>query len=1225
MGAGRDDEDHHRGEPPPTEVDPDVTLDDLREVAARIPTPRRLLDRYELGALIGEGGMGEVRECRDVVLHRSVALKTVRRDRTALQLEARFVREACVQAQLEHPGVVPVYEVGRDGEGSAFFTMRKVEGITLERIIERKRAGDPASDDRFSRHRLLSAFAKICLTLDYAHANGVLHRDLKPANVMFGDFGEVYLLDWGIAKLTLEDAAGPLSVRGGVTAAQLATTMVGTALGTPAYMAPEQFAGRPIDARADVFSLGAVLFEILTLEPLLMEATLRARSAGGVPLWDARPSARAPERQVPPEFDRICVRATATAPEKRYASARELHDAIEAYLGGERDLELRQRLAATHIARAEDARVTDPDLALREVNRALALAPEEPRGLALLVDLLKATPASAEQAFQHVVSEGIARLRRAQPLGALLFVAPWLTVYPLVAALRGISDLKVALVPVAAWLSAGIAILIDHRRGSQERVVYPTVLIWTAVALTSLLLGPIFIVPALAVTVVANLVLVATRELRLVNTVLGCVAVAVPTAAASLGFHDVYHFDTENAFRITGIFATFRQGILCVSLGLVDVLMIVSTAIFAGKFRDQIDRARSENALFAWQLSKLLPAAASRTTGEPSAPELPVRVASDGAPHVHDTEVDGRPVSSRRGPPPSGNAHAPGVRGLLDVDGPRYVARAKLADDGITLLHECEDRLVGRLVAMKRLRPELHGRGELEPKLTGEALLQARLDHPGIPPVYDLGRDAHGPWFTTKVVRGSSFAEVLRTEGTSEQARQRHLAAFAQVCLTLDFAHQRGIVHRALEPDAVRLGEFGEVYVVGWDRAQAPSVVGIPIGASAAGEPVPRSAGYTAPEAAAGAHFDARADVFALGAILYEIIARQPLFGGDDPFAVVLGKYDARPSALGLAQQISPDLDGICARATAYDPDDRYPSARELHDAVEAFLGHDRDDVMRHALATERLAKATKSAERALRDNDEASRIDALREVGRALALAPDRGPALQLLERLLRTAPTPLPAMVVQELQAESWTMVRRATPVTTVTYVIAWTVIFPAIAVFAGVRDWSAVLAVVTAWVVAAVVLYMQGTRTSASRLPWSAVTGLSAVGLTSLVLGPNIIVPSAVVAMTLGYILNGKAEWRRTIVILACAAVVVPALLAWTHVLHIYDLGSPTPMGTFVLNGAIFHPPGKLLPVLIILNVAAVLVAAAYAARFRDMLERIEADNRAKVLALARLVAS
>jgi eukaryotic-like serine/threonine-protein kinase len=1186
----------------------------------------RLTDRYELGPTIGEGGMGEIRECRDLVLDRSVALKSVRRDRHALELEARFVREACVQAQLEHPCIVPVYEVGRGDDGVSFFTMRRVEGITLEDVLRRRRAGDRAIEESFTRHRLLTAFAQICLALDSAHASGVLHRDLKPANVMFGDFGEVYLLDWGVAKLTGDDATGAaLSSPVAAHLPQPDQTLVGAALGTPAYMAPEQFAVRPLDARADVFALGAVLFEILTLVPLLDDDAMAARTRGGHATWDARPSVRAPSREVPPEFDRICVRATAESPEKRYASARELHDALDAYLGGERDLELRRRLARAHLAQAELAQRNDPDGALLEVNRALALDPDDPRALALLVELLRATPAAAAKARQDVVSEGIERLRRAQPLGALLFVAPWVTIYPLVIALRGVRDPWLAAVPVVAWALAGLTILIDWRQGTQERVVYPTVTIMMAIATTSLLFGPLFLMPGLAVTSIANMVLISARRLRVISVALACAAVAIPTAAAWLGIHDVYHFENETTFTITGLFTTFRPRNLSVLLVTCDLIMLVSAAVFAGTFREQIDRARSENALFAWQLSQLLPAAASEVPlpSGATAPDQARPTVPDAIERILDTAIDAQPrgnysAGTALTTTPAGDPAAPGARGL-DLDGPRYVDLGPLTEDATAVVSECHDRLIGRDVAMKRLRPELCGRADLEPRFSREALLQARLDHPRIPAVYDLGRDEHGPWFSTKLVRGTPLTGLLR-EPPSAHERQRRLAAFAQVCLTLDFAHNRGVVHRALEPASILLGEFGEVYVVGWGRAKASIAEGA---LADVVDLASRAASYTAPEQTAGDAVDARADVFALGTILYEIITGQPLFGGDHRFSVVLGKYDARPSALGLAQAVSSELDDICAKATAYDAADRHASARELHDALDAFLARDRDEVLRRGLAAERLEQATKSAEHALAAADETTRVEALREVGRALALAPDRAPALRLLERLLRTPPSPLPTPVTRELDAASWTMSRRASPATALTYVILWLVIFPVIALLSGVRDLVAVCVVAFGWTLAAGVLYMQGTRTTAPPLPWASITGLFAVSLTSLVLGPHIIVPAFAIAMTMGYVLGGRTEWRRAIVTLGCAAIALPALLIWLGVLGVYDLGPSTPLDTFILHGALRHPASALLPGLMIGNVAAVVVAAAYAAHFRDTLEQIEAENRAKILALSRLV--
>jgi eukaryotic-like serine/threonine-protein kinase len=489
----------------------DSTIDDSRAIEDRVPQSSRLDARYEQGPLLGEGGMGEVRECQDRVLDRRIALKLVRRDRASKDLETRFVREACVQAQLEHPGVVPVYEVGRSEGGAAFFTMRKIAGLTLDEIIEKKKKGDPAVES-FTRHRLLTAFAQICLTVDYAHARGVLHRDLKPSNVMFGDFGEVYVLDWGLAKLTSAvdpegEVTGPTKPASFRTKA--AETVAGATLGTPAYMPPEQIRGERLDARADVFALGCILFELLTLETLFDEPAVAARMRRKPITWDARPSVRAPGRNVPPEFDRICVRATADAIEKRYASARALHDVIEAWLGGERDLELRREKAKGLLDRAEALRTTDPDAALHDVNRALALSPGDSRGLVLLVQLLEESPGAVERGRTQAVSEAMERLRRHQPLGTLLFSGAWFTMYPALLAVRGFRSPIVAALPIVSWLAAATAMFVDYRRKTQDKVTYPTALTCIALGCTTVIFGPFSMVPAYAITIVAMIVLVA--------------------------------------------------------------------------------------------------------------------------------------------------------------------------------------------------------------------------------------------------------------------------------------------------------------------------------------------------------------------------------------------------------------------------------------------------------------------------------------------------------------------------------------------------------------------------------------------------------------------------------------------------------------------------------------------------------------------------------------------
>jgi hypothetical protein len=232
-------------------------------------------ERYTLSRLHATGGIGRVWLAHDAGLGRDVALKELRPERAGQPaLWARFLREAQVTGQLEHPGIVPVYEVGqRPDDRAPFYTMRFVRGRTLAEAARsyHERRGRGAAG-RLELRELLSAFTGVCQAVAYAHSRGVLHRDLKPQNVVLGDYGEVIVLDWGVAKVTGEadgDAATrppPVTLEGEGSRDQ---TVAGQVLGTPAYMAPEQAEGRLdlLDARADVYGLGAVLYEVLCGQP----------------------------------------------------------------------------------------------------------------------------------------------------------------------------------------------------------------------------------------------------------------------------------------------------------------------------------------------------------------------------------------------------------------------------------------------------------------------------------------------------------------------------------------------------------------------------------------------------------------------------------------------------------------------------------------------------------------------------------------------------------------------------------------------------------------------------------------------------------------------------------------------------------------------------------------------------------------------------------------------
>jgi serine/threonine-protein kinase len=251
--------------------------------------------RYIETAPLGEGGLGEVVECFDQDLRRRLALKRPRAERTDGRSMAALVKEAQITAQLEHPNIPPVYALGVDDEGRPFFTMARLSGHTLADLLdEPDRVGKdcvfgPAKALMRDLHgpgaaatRRLRLVLQVAYGLAYAHHRGVLHRDLKPSNIMVGDFGQVHLVDWGIAKVIGaddDDAAPPITV-----SAQAHTTQ-GSFVGTVQYASPEQLEGRTdLDARSDIYSLGAVIYALFKGHSAVVDAdpeTVRKRVLAG--------------------------------------------------------------------------------------------------------------------------------------------------------------------------------------------------------------------------------------------------------------------------------------------------------------------------------------------------------------------------------------------------------------------------------------------------------------------------------------------------------------------------------------------------------------------------------------------------------------------------------------------------------------------------------------------------------------------------------------------------------------------------------------------------------------------------------------------------------------------------------------------------------------------------------------------------------------------------------
>jgi len=325
----------------------------LERTAKERSMARQRLGRHEVLATLGRGGMGIVAEGYDRDLGRRVALKVVR-DPEGLDESrlARFVAEAQLTAQLEHPNIVPVHEFGISLEGELYYSMKKVEGVALADALMLVEAGEASAKERWTLRRLLGVVVQICNAMAYAHRRGVIHRDLKPDNVMLGEFGEVLVLDWGLARLVHRDEvdAARGEARDEVRTARdgISLTRDGTTIGTPGFMSPEQADGRlsELSPASDVWSLGAILYTILTgtLPHTGKNLVTLIHQTIGHAVQDCRE--RAPDRRIPEELANICRRALELAPADRYADAGALRAAIELFLeGARRRAEALERLA----------------------------------------------------------------------------------------------------------------------------------------------------------------------------------------------------------------------------------------------------------------------------------------------------------------------------------------------------------------------------------------------------------------------------------------------------------------------------------------------------------------------------------------------------------------------------------------------------------------------------------------------------------------------------------------------------------------------------------------------------------------------------------------------------------------------------------------------------------------------------------------------------------------
>lgn len=577
------------------------------------------------GKRIGAGGMGEVHLARDVRIGREVAIKRMlpesAKSRDALK---RFLREARVQGRLAHPSVVPVHDLGIDPEGQPYFVMKRIHGMTIGEILRGLATGDPGVKARFTRRKLLLAFQRALLTLDFAHQRGILHRDLKPGNLMLGDYGEVYVLDWGLAKVHgADDEIGRISLESEL------KTRDGAMIGTPGYAPPEQLAGRleQISPASDVYAMGVVLYELLAIQRLGGAAGPAERMMATMSGVDARPSTVRPD--VPPELDAICVRATALAPDDRYPTMRAFHDALDEFLASARDLEVAEALAGRHEARAADfaSEMHDPVRALearrdalREAGKALALKPGSEGALRVLDKMLAEPPPSMPpEVLAELEDQNAERTREAMRLGWKAY-AMWLVIVPMFLwmGLREVLPLWVGLGGLVVAMGSAIA---SARARRPKAATQYLMLVGSTVAIAcgARAFGPLVLVPQIVTANIFTYALTESSRRRILFVATSCLAMVVPFALEGAAVWSPSYMFQDGDFVVLPNLVELPAIPTLACLWALSLLIIVVSTYWAGNLADALRKTERDAALQRWHVAQLFGGDPRRETREPTA------------------------------------------------------------------------------------------------------------------------------------------------------------------------------------------------------------------------------------------------------------------------------------------------------------------------------------------------------------------------------------------------------------------------------------------------------------------------------------------------------------------------------------------------------------------------------------------------------------------------------
>jgi serine/threonine protein kinase len=887
--------------------------------------------RYRWDKLHAQGNLGQVYSGSDLLFNRQVALKIslTTESGNSSSAQTRLIEEARIAGMLEHPNIVPVYDLDRrPTDNEPYYVMRLLRGPTLaDEIRGHHASGIPQP---LERRRLVESLLQICFAVKYTHSRGVLHLDLKPDNVALGDYREVYLLDWGLARQINTSPSPSIDSKNGNSAETWNNHASGTAggpIGTPAYMAPEQFSGNvsQFDVRSDSFGLGAILREILTGKP--------PRNLVGVNddlsliLNQQIAATRTVVNHAPIKLSEICDKALSTNPADRYQTVDDFILELQRWL----DEEPLQSYRA-NVQYYEELITTAP--------RNHSYREGAARNLVIigLIQNGMGRKASAESSLADAIrhyEELLGEFPRDTRLRSDLALTRLHLYYVL-----GEADKKVEAenMKLAAIRDYQTIVKLAPRENAQHSFL----------------------------------------QSMMSRIDQGSIAEDSEATPPILGSQNSsYLDDAPKPFSDKNLLL----GVIALQTNLITQEQLID-GLHAWYFDKTTSLARHldiQGSLTAEQRAKLdLLVNANLQLHDNSAESKSPLSRVDASPYV-DQYATIAPISYSK----ENEFGAP-------ITGPRYSILRPHARGGLGEVFLARDETLQREVAIKELGSDRQNSSEMQARFLREARITASLEHPGIAPIYSLGTHPDGRiFYAMKFLRGHSLSHAIHAfhekgEGTQDSAstpkrpaRSRYahgnsefrqlIQVMVSVCKTINYAHIRGVIHRDIKPQNVMLGNYGETIVLDWGLAKAAGLQEVAAVSPEGRDPsqpeiieaidadnitmdgaVMGTPAFMSPEQACGQHtiLTHYIDVFSLGATLYQLLTGSPPYARDKNgtkdgnFADMLerAKHAAFLPPCTVSKSIPRALASICLKAMQLRPEDRYQTAQDMADDLERWL-----------------------------------------------------------------------------------------------------------------------------------------------------------------------------------------------------------------------------------------------------------------------------------------------